>query len=586
MTMHGVWATAARRSLGLVLLGAVSLAVPAAAQFARVSTSRDAVKVLVVPFSRADRDSAMSVMLANALRERLKVAFSDRFNVIEKRVIDTNIVISGFSVDMPLDPTNARQLGRVLNARLLVEGVIVQAGDDSVQVVGRMAEVVGQRPQSATSSVTLERRRVNAGTANEIGNRLADYFRSFEPAKSCNLFREAQDYVKALEAARNALARYPASSQALLCMAQVMRAQNASADTIVRLLERAQGSDSMNVIAQWQLKLYAEERHDTLAQIHAMHHILIADFGNNQVRIDLARLFFTKGMPDSALMVLDTALNRNPNQADLLDMRSRVYAASDRFPLAAADLARVAELDTGKVDSAFVFRIVNFYLRAADTTNLLAWLRRGTERVPTQTSYLYQLQSILWAKADSAGALAVIRSYVRARPDEGRGHLVLASYLSAMGQGDSALAHALAAGQADSTLRSNAASILYRAGLVKLQAQDYPGAVELLGRAKEWATGPGAARIAPGIAYYLGLSQYLLAGVADNEAQSASTPAQAATRCDAVRRGMDLLAQSEANVTAGGRTNPEQANQILTQGIPQYRQRAQVFQRQARCPAQ
>jgi hypothetical protein len=50
MTKHGAWATAMRRSLGLVLLGAAGLTAPAAAQFARVSTSRDAVKVLVVPF--------------------------------------------------------------------------------------------------------------------------------------------------------------------------------------------------------------------------------------------------------------------------------------------------------------------------------------------------------------------------------------------------------------------------------------------------------------------------------------------------------------------------------------------------------
>jgi tetratricopeptide (TPR) repeat protein len=586
MTTHSVWATAIRRSLGLAVLGAATLAAPAAAQFARVSTSRDAVKVLVVPFSRPDRDSAMSVMLSNALRERLKIAYSDRFNVIEKRVIDTNIVISGFAVDMPLDPTNARQLGRVLNARLLVEGIILPAGDDSVQVVGRMAEVVGQRPQSATASVLLERRRVNAGTANEIGNRLADFFRSFEPAKSCNLFREAQDYVKALDAARTALSRYPASSQALLCMAQVLEAQHASPDSIVHLLNLAQSSDSMNVVAQWQLARYAEGRGDTLALIHSLHHILIADFGNNEVRINLARLFTTKGMPDSALTVLDTALNRNPNQADLLDMRSRIYSSMRRFPLAGADLARVAELDTGKVDSAFVFRIVNYFQQANDTASLTTWVRRGTERFPSQTTYWYQLSSILWARNDSTGAVTAIRGYVRLLPAEGRGHLALASYLSALGQVDSALAHALAAGQADSTFRSSAAGILYRAGAEKLRAQDYPGAADLLQRAKDWATGPAAARIQPGIAYYLGLAQYQMAVAADGEAQAASTPAQRDARCDAVRRDLALLAQSNDNVTAGGRTNPETAQQLLTQAIPAYRQRAQTFARQARCPAQ
>lgn len=584
MTMHGAWATAVRRSLSVVLLGTASFAAPAAAQV-RVSTGRDAVRVIVVPFSRAGQDSAMSVMLANALRDRLRVAYADRFNVVEKRVIDTNIVISGFATDMPLDPTNARQLARVLNARVLVEGIILSAGGDSVHVVGRMAEIVGAFPQSASASITLERRSVNTRTANDIGNRLAGYFRGFEPGRQCGLLRQARDYPRALEAARDALTRNPNSSQALLCMAQVMQAQQAAPDTIVRLLERAQVADSMNVDAQWQLARYAEERHDTLALIHSLHHIIVADASNNEMRISLARLFFVKGMPDSALMVLDTALNRNPNQADLLDMRSRVYAASGRFPQAGADLARVAEIDTAKVDSAFVFRIMNYYLEAADTTNLLVWVRRGTERVPSQTSYWSVLSSILWAQNDSTGAVAAIRSYVRLVPDEGRGHIVLASYLASLGENDSALAHALTAGQADSTLRPSASGILFRSGAMKLQAQDYPGAVELLGRAKDWATGP-AARIAPQIAYYQGLGQLQMAVAADNEAQTASARDQASLRCDAVRRAVALLALAEENVTAGGRTNPDQANSILTQAIPAYRERGQVFSRQARCPAQ
>jgi tetratricopeptide (TPR) repeat protein len=585
MTKHGAWATMMQRTLGLVLLGAAGLAAPAAAQFARVTTSRDVVKALVVPFTRGERDSAMSVMLANALRDRLKVAYSDRFNVIDKRVIDTNIVISGFAPDMPLDPTNARQLARVLNAKLLVEGIILPAGDDSVQVVGRMAEVVGAFPQSASYSVTLERSRVNARTANEIGNRLASYFRSFESGRSCGLLRQAHEYARALEAAQNALDRNPSSSQALLCMAQVLQAQQAPADSIVHLLQLAQAADSMNVDAQWQLARYAEERHDTLALIQSLHHILVADFGNNEMRISLARLFFTKGMPDSALMVLDTALNRNPNQADLLDMRSRVYAASNRFAQAGADLSHVAEIDTAKVDSAFIFRIMNYYLEAADTTNLLVWVRRGTQRVPSQTSYWYQLSSILGAQGDTAGAVAAIRSYVRLVPDEGRGHLVLAFYLSGTGQNDSALAHALRAGELDSTLQPSASGILFRSGAMKLRAQDYPGAVELLGHAKDWATGP-AAQMVPQISYYQGLGQLQMAVAADNEAQAASDRSQASVRCDAVRRVADLLAQAEANITAGGRTNPDQANQILTQAIPAYRQRAQVFSRQARCPSQ
>ena len=131
--------TTAGRSLAFLAVAAAALVVPAAAQVARVTTSATSVKVVVVPFNRPDRDSALSVQIANAVRDRLRTAFTDRFNAVEKRLIDTNLVSSGFPVDMPLDPTSARQLARVLNARLLLEGVILQLGDDSIEVVGRLS---------------------------------------------------------------------------------------------------------------------------------------------------------------------------------------------------------------------------------------------------------------------------------------------------------------------------------------------------------------------------------------------------------------------------------------------------------------
>ena len=586
MMKQGAGVTTARRCLAFLAIAAAALVAPAAAQVARVTTSVSSVKVVVVPFNRPDRDSALSVQIANAVRDRLKTAYADRFNAVDKRLIDTNLVSSGFPVDMPLDPTSARQLARVLNARLLVEGVILQLGDDSIEVVGRLNEVTQTLPQSASASVRLERRRAGNGTGSEIANRLADAFRSFEPAKQCQAFRQAQDFTKALAAANDALRRYTGSSQALLCMAQVMRAQNAPPDTVIQVLRRALNSDSMNVLAQWQLMRFYEERGDTSDMILTMHHILIADANNNEVRIALVRLHIGRNEPDSGLRILNESLDHNPNQADLLDVRSRVNSMMSRFGDAGADLAHEAQVDSTKVDSALVFRIWSNFKLAHDTANQLAWGDTATRRFPSQPSYWYELSTLRWAKGDSAGGVAAIRGYLRLLPAEGRGHIVLASYLSAMGQGDSALAHAMAAGQADSLLRPSASGIIFRAGAVKLQAQDYQGAIELLQRAKDWATGPQAARIAPSIAYYLGLGQYQLAVAADSTATQASTPAQAAVRCEAAHRVASLIDQVEANVTSGGRTNPEQANQILTQAVPAYRQRAAAFLRTAHCPAQ
>ncbi len=581
MTMCAADMTTARRSLAILVLGAAALGAPAGAQVARVTTSVTSVKVVVVPFTRLDRDSALSVDVANSVRERMRLAFTDRFNAVEKRLIDTNLVSSGFPVDMPLDPTSARQLARVLNARLLLEGVIIPLSDDSVEIVARLSEVTPTLPQSASADVRIQRSRVNRGTGNQLANQLAEAFRSFEPSKQCEMFRQAQDYPKALTAANDALRRSPNNSQALLCKARVMQAQHASPDSVIVVLRRAQDSDSMNVVAQWQLARYYEERGDTANLIESMHHILIADPNNNEVRIALAQLHFRRNEPDSSVRVLNEGLDRNPNQADLLDMRARVQAASGRWAPAAADLVRVSELDTAKVDSAFVVRIVNYFQEAHDTTNLTTWVRRATQRNPTP-NYWYQLTLLLRAKSDTAGAAEAIRGYLRLLPGDGRGNLVYSTILLDLGQADSAADRAKAAGEADSVFRGSAAQVLFAVGARHLQAQDWTGAATLLGAAKDWARGDAA----PRIAYYLGVSQFRLAVEADSVANAASARDQAPVRCDAARRESALIDQVEANVTAGGRTDPDRAMQILQQAVPAYRQRAAAFIRNARCPAQ
>jgi len=583
MALTGACPTSVRRSFALLALGAIAAAAPATAQRVTV-TQTDAVKLIVVPLSRGDRDSAISVTVANGIRERLTIAWSQRFNVVTKRVIDTNLVSSGFPVDMPLDPTTARQLARVLNARLLVEGVILPTTDDSVEVVGRLSEIVGQLPQTASMSVRLERRRVNAGTGSELANRLAGAYRSFSDTRECSARRLANEYGRALLAARAAIEKYPHSSQAFLCMAQVLQAQQAPADTIIRLLERARESDSLNVTAMWGLARYYEERADTAELIHAYRHILNADFGITDVRIRLAKLLNARGHADSAIAVLDSSLTRNPNQAQFLVARGVVLAGQQRWADAGADFARAAEVDTNTVDSAFVVRITHYFQQAADTANMIQWGRRATLRFPTQANYWYQLAALLRARNDTTGAVDAVRSYLGLLPNDPRGNIFLATLLLSQGQYDSALARAVAAGQADSLQRDRASQVLFNIGARKLQPPqpDYAAGADILGRAKEWASRQNA----PRIAYYLGEAQLQLAIAADNEAQAASTPAQAQARCDAARREADLVNQVEANITAGGRTSPERAQSILTQAVPAFRQRATAFQRQARCPSQ
>ncbi len=75
------------RSVRLVLpvLALALAARPGTAQLARARTaSPDAPKILVLPFVRDNVDSALSLLIADGARERLRSNHLDRFNPISR----------------------------------------------------------------------------------------------------------------------------------------------------------------------------------------------------------------------------------------------------------------------------------------------------------------------------------------------------------------------------------------------------------------------------------------------------------------------------------------------------------------------
>lgn len=572
-------ATLCRAAL-LTLLAATYGVAPAAAQLARVMTSPpDAPKLLVVPFARDSADSAMAVGIPDGLRERMRLSRSQAFNVIPKAGMNEALVASGFPQDMPLEPSVARQLARFLNVRILVEGNVLRRGD-SMLVIARLAETSGLAPQSATASVMAARARANGSIGSDLANRLADAYRSFEQVTNC---RRAVDslasarstadstrfFTRAQQAADRALQQYQQSAGAHLCVALIRRAQGAPSDSVLAPLQRAELSDSLNSLVLRQLARVYEERGDTANLLHQLHHILKVELRNDTLRVNTARLFVQHGMADSAVALIDEGLAGSPSSVTLLNARSIALAAARRWMDAAATLAQVAEVDSANIDSLFVYRITNYYQQVPDSANLLVWTRIATHRLPQQALYWYNLANVSYARADTAGAVAAIREYVRQVPTAGRGHLVYATYLLGMNQVDSALFHATEAAAVDSTLRNSAASVWLSGGVRALQPPpNYPLAEQRLGQARSYATG----RILVTASYYMGLSQVQQGLVSD-------TAAGNNRNCDAARRAQELWSNAEQNIIAGAAQNREQANQLLTQVIPTYKQRSDAMTR-------
>ncbi|MFI5213276.1 MAG: hypothetical protein ACHQU8_01945 [Gemmatimonadales bacterium] len=585
---------------------AMALAAPGArAQLARPRTvSPDAPKILVLPFVRDNQDSALSLLVADGARERLRANHLDQFNPISRENLCTNLTQSGFPCDVPLEPSVVRTLVRWLNAKYVVEGSMIRRPNDSVLVVARFSEAAGADPQAVSASLTGARQQVGTRTGGDLVNRLMQGFGTFEKVTECRRKLDLHDFPGARRAAQDALHDFPGNAGAWVCIARIQEAQNAPADSVIASLDSAYVRDTLNTGVMRRLAQKYQAAGDTVHLLSMLKKILTIDFRDTELRISTIRMMAQMNQADSGVVLANQALATNPANAELLGVKAIAVAASaaqrrpivDSLPAgpakdslqhvisalwdsAGVTMALVSDVDSTKVDSLFLNRITNYFKLAPDTANWVRWVRVSTVKRPAQLDNWYTLSSVLMVKNDTSGALEALRGYrehIPAGADSSqepglRRHFALSRYMRGMltygQQPDSAVADANAAIQADSTLRGAAAIIFLQTGLKAYRDSAYAGAIERLQKAKDYSQGTRAAVPA---AFYLGLAQMQLGRQMD-------TQVEASHSCDDVHKLSNLWNAVEQNMGAGAAQNRVAANQILSDVVPAYRQRADAM---------
>ena len=561
------------RSATLALAGALALAAPASAQIGGLARPRtaapDAPKLLVVPFYRDNADSALSLLIADGTRDRLRNVDMDKFNTIPRNIMNENLTNSGFLIDIPLEPAVVRQLARFLNVRYTIEANMLRRPGDSLLIIARLVEQ-SSVPQSATTSLMVARARASSGTGGEIANRLVDGYRVFDEVQRCRTALDQQNYARANQMAAEAIRQYPNSSAAYGCLASVLEAQNAPAQTVLDTLLRGYQADTLNTIIMRRIAAKYESRGDTTNLVLYLRRVLSIDFRDNDLRIRTARLLVGMGQTDQAIEVIEEGLRQNPASVELLGVKAIALGAAQHWDSAAATLATVATIDSTKVDSLFLIRITNYFKQVPDTANWLHWVRVATDKFPSQAGYLYTLGELSYARGDTAGAITAAQRYNVAMPADGRGHLALARYQMAAGMLDSALAHANAV-VGDTLLRPFTAPIFLQAGLKFYRDSAYARAESLLQKSVDYGSG----RALVPAHFFLGLAQLWQAVALDQQVQTSHS-------CDDARKlvvmwgGDDTqhIAGVEQNIIAGAAQNRDAANQLLSNTIPQYKQRS------------
>jgi len=274
------------------------------------------------------------------------------------------------------------------------------------------------------------------------------------------------------------------------------------------------------------------------------------------------------------------ALARAGHFAEAADTYTRAYQAQQRngwflaglsaaqaslgsYADAAGVIQRAVQADSAVLDGPVAMAAAAWFDAAGDRSSALVWSRFAVARVPDYAPGWLRIATYLRAQNDTTPeGVDAIRRYLALRPGDHFGSALMADYLYAHGQTDSALALGAYAAQ-DTAFREYAAQLYLQAARDRFVARDDTGTVRLLGIGLPFSSASQHAAFVN----ILGRSQLRLAtDMLSNLPQPAP--------CDSAQAADSLLAAAEHNLQEGVSFDSTRTATMLTAVLPTYRENA------------
>jgi tetratricopeptide (TPR) repeat protein len=583
--------------LVLIALTGVLSAVPLGAQGiprgARTQTVTAAPRLMVAnPFANAPADSANAVRIGSAAREEMKGVVGRNFTVVEQSQMNDALKQYGYPIDAILSPPLATTLAKNIQARVLMTGTMVRAGD-RVAVTARLTGV----NDDAGNVVALTQGQ--GQSLEDFGKKLARAMgpavKALPDAKACVDQRTSKPD-KAVDAANKAIKALPNHGLAEFCLAQIAMDRKAPRGEVVKHLQAATKGDPMSLQVWTSLATQYQQANDTANTLVAFSQMLRVAPTNQKLREELFKYFLQTGHPETARRVADEGLKLDPYNPDLYDLKSNACLFLSDFKCAVDALETMYATDSTKADTLFFTKISAAAAEGEkpDTVRLLKWAQAGVRKYPdnmTLLGYLNRAYS-LSGPVDSVVAVtnriiakdttAVVPALEAARalisPPAAQGSASTASTGTntstsmptdstppARGRVKEALPFLeFAIKHGDAQAKENAAALLYTGGAPLLQEpQDLEGATELLRMAVQAANPTG--KVYPAANYMLGLATLFQVPKIDPQAEKQKS-------CELARQEEGLLLAADSALTAGRSVN-EQAVQKNLDIIKKYKPR-------------
>src|SRR5437016_12853000 len=419
----------------------IGVATTAAAQQI-AAPQQPSVRLLVLPFEAASADSAASIAVSDAVRDRVNSLVKNKVMVVPKAKLCEALAQSGFPCNGLLDDQQARQLARFLQVHAYTTGTLVKNGatlSADVEMID-----IGSSGMSGRFTATNGNPGTAAALAEVIAQRIASTVRVSEPIRNCNDERKKGAFARARAEAQKALTIDPNSTGAWLCIATIYEAQRMPVDSMVAASERALKGDSLNGTALENIARGYQQKGDTLKAMEAFIRQLAGEPRNTQKRLGIAQLLREMKQYPRAIEVLDDGLKVMPGDAQLLDMKLTICTEASNFRCALDVWVAKFDHDTAaRGDTTFLKPAIGAAQQVADTQALLKFTEAGFHHFPNSTVYIRARAGAFELAGKTDSALVYYKKALTVEPNDVGTSLQIAKALVEAATWDTAMANRL-----------------------------------------------------------------------------------------------------------------------------------------------
>ena len=547
------------RSFHSLVVGAGTLALfgastAASAQPTRRAPEPNAKFVLVEIFMATGLpEKGLSEKAADAMRRRVEREFSRKdVYLVPKEEMAGILENSGFPVDVPLEPHDARTLAQSLRADEYITGSVIK-GDTSYTVE---AQLVLTRDNALVQPLGI-------ATARKLDDAMAVLGAELKLARAqlgaelrcANAGREGK-WEEAAAAAKEGIEAYPKAVLARVCLANAMVSQKAGNEEllkisreIVDLAPRSRPGLALKAQAFRGLDM----SDSAITTLTAM---MMTNPNDAQLQKDVIDAITAFGNPRIARPLVEEAVARNPGDADLLRLRWLILFAVKDYKEAFDAGEDLVRLDTAFADTTYYLKTSAAYAADSQPQKAAEFAARGVAKFPDhpglnkdlvfnlRTSGQNQQALEVLTKATAAGIAVEDASVLRVllTRDISGDEAALAAARAVVAKGDSTV------GQVVLVV---AKSLLDKAVASKSLA-DFDVAIPSLAYADSLAKGETKAQ-----------AKFLFGAANLYGAQFRLQAAYDQKNCEMAKKAKNELVEAQINLPAGGAFAPEQVPTMM-----------------------